>query len=73
MAEGSLPLAPSEESMHNTLAVMTKDRDDVGEIIKREAMRSMARARNLLPCRLSAEDSRAGSTVWTWSKKIVWS
>jgi len=38
-----------------------------------QTVQSAARVRNLRPCRLSAEDSRAGSTALTWSKKIVWS
>jgi hypothetical protein len=36
MAEGSLPLAPSYSTVSHMLETMTKERDEVGEIVKRE-------------------------------------
>jgi hypothetical protein len=36
MAEGSLPIGPSDTTVQNMLATMTKERDEVGEIVKKE-------------------------------------
>jgi hypothetical protein len=41
MAEGSLPLAPSDASIGHMLDTMTKERDDIGNILKREVEKLM--------------------------------
>jgi hypothetical protein len=41
MAEGSLPLAPSDASIVHMLETMTKERDDVGNILRREVEKLM--------------------------------
>jgi hypothetical protein len=41
MAEGSLPLAPSDASIVHMLETITKERDDVGNILRREVEKLM--------------------------------